>query len=300
MNAFVVLNPVSGQDDPGDLKDLFVQYASEERCTYDLYETTGEEDLQQVVRKALKNDYDLVVACGGDGTVSAVVDGVANQDVPLGIIPRGTGNAFAAELKLPKTAQDALDLILGEHQLITSDAVQIEDRFFVLYCSLGITSSAIKDTSREEKNHLGWLAYLVNGLKELVGLRPIKMNFLIDGQRQSFHAAEAACFNSDATGVLKRNLDLGVSMTDGRLDLYAVRSRTIWDFLRIILHVITRTSREDPHVRYWPVHDSVEISTSPSIVYQADGDLHGQTPFTAKVAKGAFRVVAPQNVKSNE
>lgn len=294
MHAFAVLNPVSGQDEPDDLKELFQRYASEKRWTYDLYETTGEEDLQQIVRKALKKDYDLVVACGGDGTVSAVVDGIANHDVLLGIIPRGTGNAFATQLALPKSSEKALDLILGEHQLVTSDALQIEDRFFVLNCSLGITSSAIQDTSRQDKNRLGWLAYFISGLKKLLDLHSIQVTFLIDGQRHSFKAAEVICFNLDATGVLERKLGRGVDLNDGILDLFAFRSRTVLDLLRSVINLFLGKPKEDQHLRYWQVRESVRISTDPPMVYQADGDLQGETPFTVSVAKGALRIIAPQ------
>lgn len=292
MKAYVILNPVAGQDNPDQFKDLFARYAAEGRWRYDLYETTGEEDLKEIVHQALASgDYDLVVACGGDGTVSGVVDGLAQQDVPLGVLPGGTGNAFAAELGIPDAMEAALDILVGEHEIIHSDLLQIDDRFFVLNATLGVTANSIQAMSREQKDRLGWLAYLVVGIKKLLGLQPMKVTFEVDGQSATFRAAEVMCFNSDATGVLERNLGLGVSINDGRLDLYAFRSRTLWDFIKIIYNIFSGNARKDPHIRYWPVHEQARLTTNPPVPYQADGDLQGETPFTVRLAKDALRVI---------
>ena len=123
VKAYVILNPVAGQSDEAKIKELLKDSRSSRRWTYDLYVTTGDEDLKKIVEAALKEGVDLVLACGGDGTVSGVADGLAGSGVPLGIMPIGTANAFATELSIPDDPNEALDLVLGEHRIKTVDAI---------------------------------------------------------------------------------------------------------------------------------------------------------------------------------
>jgi diacylglycerol kinase (ATP) len=157
-SAYVILNPVSGSCDPEQIKGLLETSRSDGHLNYDLYETTGEEDLQAVVQKALQKDYDLVLACGGDGTVSGVVDGLANSDVPLGILPTGTTNSFATALGIPGNVKDALALIFSNQCVMAVDAIKWHERFFILEASLGIFSASFEDVDRKKKDRLGWLA----------------------------------------------------------------------------------------------------------------------------------------------
>ncbi len=99
--------------------------------TYELYVTTGEEGIADVVRAALARTetrsprIDLFVAAGGDGTVSGVAGGVAQTNVPMGIVPLGTGNTLARELDIPLATESALDLLTGDHCLAEIDAIEV-------------------------------------------------------------------------------------------------------------------------------------------------------------------------------
>ncbi|MCB2209257.1 NAD(+)/NADH kinase [bacterium] len=299
MNAFVVFNPVAGQDEPKAKKELLRQARSEGLWTYDLYETTGEEDLREVVRDALEKDYDLVVACGGDGTVSGVADGLNGTGMPLGILPGGTVNALSVELGIPKNLAAALDLILGEHRLRPIDAIEFDDRLSLLEISFGVSSSALGAVSREEKDKLGWLAYVGVGISKLIGMHPISVDFDFgndEGGNEQFSAAEVALINAGEIGIVKGELDPDIVIDDGVLDLYAIRSRTLWDFLQILYFRLIGQTRRAPHMRYWPVKDAVRLSTQTDMDFQADGDVVGTLPQTFRLAQDALEVIVPAEV----
>ena len=292
MKAFVVLNPVAGQHDPDVTKASLSKAETEGRWQYGLYETTGEDDLQKVVRKAIeKNEYDIVVAGGGDGTVSGVADGLGDTGVPLGVLPLGTVNAFATEMGIPDSIEAALEVILGEHQVKTIDAIQSGGRYYLLHCSFGLMSASIADVKRSEKDKVGWFAYLASGIRKLTGLEPVWVTLNIDGQEHKINAMEVILVNSDQLGVIDEHLGVDTKIDDGVLDLYVIRSRTLWDLIRILGFRLVGKLKKAPHMRYWPVRESVRISTDTPKTAQADGDMVGKTPVTLKVAKGVIKVI---------
>lgn len=292
VKAYVVLNPIAGQSNPDEIRALFNRSHEQGLWDFDLYETTGEEDLKAVVSNALEEDYDLVVACGGDGTVSGVVDGLAGSEVPLGVLPGGTVNAFATEMGMPANIKDALEIILGDHRLRSIDVIESEGRFYLLYCSLGLSSESIAAIDREEKDKLGWLAYLSNAIQESAKLEPIMVRLEIDGKTERLHAYEILLFNSDQLGVIDSHLGLDIAIDDGVLDLFVLQSKGLGDMLLSLFYRIFRKTKIDPNIRYWAITDSVKIDVDPNVKYQADGDIIGDTPVLFKVLKGGLKVIA--------
>ena len=294
MKAYVILNPVAGQKDPEEVKAIFQKAEKNSQLEYALYETTGKEDLKQVVKSAIDQGFDCIVACGGDGTVSGVVDGLAGQEVPLAILPRGTANAFATELGISKKLEDAFQLIVGPHQIKPVDLIQNGSRYYLLECSVGFTSRAIASVSREEKNKLGWLPYIWKGIRNFIGVDDIRFNMTIDGENVVLKANEVSLFNTGQIGIIDEHLIKDIKLDDGRLDLYVVQSRSFWGLLAILYYRLISSPKQAPHIKYWQVKHSVEINSKPVIKFQADGDLMGNTPIKLKLANEALRVIVPE------
>jgi YegS/Rv2252/BmrU family lipid kinase len=294
MHAYVILNPVAGQGEPDKIVSLLEKQQEEGRMTFDLYETTGEEDLSQIVQEALGKNYDLMVAAGGDGTVSGVADGLAGNPLPLGIIPAGTVNSLAEALGIPQDNQAAVALLSTDHRVRAIDAIHDGERHFLINASMGITARSMKATDREDKNHLGWWAYLWSGIKKILGLEPIHFSFDFGDHQEKFLAAEVIIFNSDDLGVIDEDIAVDVMMDDGALDLYAVRSRTLPDLLKVLWMTVLNQPRRNPHIRYWQVMEQVRISAQKAISYQGDGDIKGELPAQFSVKKEAIRIIVPE------
>jgi YegS/Rv2252/BmrU family lipid kinase len=292
IKAYVVLNPVAGQSDPQEIRALLKDAMDKGLWDFDLYETTGKEDLKQIVTEALRKDYDLIVACGGDGTVSGVADGVAGSDVLLGVLPGGTVNAFATEMDMPKTIEDSMDVILGEHEIRKIDAIKSGGHFYLLFASVGFSSTSIDAVDREEKDKLGWLAYLSNAIQKSFESEPFYVKIEVDGKAEEFEVHEVLLFNSDQIGVVDEHIGLDVKIDDNLLDLYAVRSGNFGDMIQSLFNRVSGKSEKAPYIRHWSVEESVRIETDPIVAYQADGDIKGETPVVFEVAKGVLSVVA--------
>lgn len=293
-SAYVILNPVAGCSDPEQLKKLLEASRSDGLVNYDLYETTGEEDLLAVVQKALQKDYDLFLACGGDGTVSGVADGLANSDVPLGILPTGTTNSFAAALGIPNNVEEALALLFSNQRIMAVDAIKWHERFFILEASLGIFSASFEDVGRKEKDRLGWLAYVNATIRNWVALGPLSVRLVVDGDRYSFRAAEVALFNTSQVGIIDEDLDADILLNDGALDLYVFYSKSLLDLLLIFFYRLMGKPKKAPQIRHWLVKKQVQIETDPVISFQADGDVQGDTPAYFEVAPAVLQVIVPE------
>ena len=295
IKAFVVLNPVAGQSDPDQVKDFLEKARMEDRWSFELYETTGDENLKEIVGAALEKDVDLVLACGGDGTVSGVADGLAGSDTPLGILPVGTANAFATELSIPDDPGAALDLVLGAHKVKAVDAIQCKERFFLLEASLGIIADSMKDVAREEKDRLGWLAYVGTMIRNWIGVDPLLVQLDVDGTKLSFRASEVALFNTSQVGIIEEDLDEEIRLDDGLLDLYVLRSKSALDMFRLLIYRLVGHPRKAPRTQYWRVEKAVRIDSKPRVSYQADGDIQGKTPATFGLARGVLKVIVPRS-----
>jgi diacylglycerol kinase family enzyme len=193
---------------------------------------------------------------------------------------------------MPGDIEDALEIILGIHQLWSIDAIESDGRYYLLFCSLGLSSESIAAIEREEKDKLGWLAYLSNGIKKSSNIKSKKVYLEIDGRTKNLQAYEILLFNSDQLGVIDEHLGLDIAIDDGVLDLYAVQSKNLRKMLLSLFFRIIGKPKKATDIRYWAVKESVKIDVDPVMKYQADEDIKGETPVVFRVAKGALRVIA--------
>lgn len=233
--AFVVFNPVAGASCDSVCQTIEDHFGGA-GWSYGIYETTGEERIARVVRGAVERDeVDLVVAAGGDGTVAGVAGGLVDTAVPLGVLPLGTGNVFARELGIPEGTQAALELLTGDHLLLCVDAMQVEGQCFLLNVSVGLSGEMMRATARRDKRRYGRLAYAWVGLRTIVGYQPHRFELTLDGERQVVRAAELTIANSGAMGDPALRWSPEVELDDGHMDVCIVRARSVSTTCRSVL-----------------------------------------------------------------
>ena len=127
--TYIVINPVAGLSQVETVREKIGSALQARDIPCEIYETTGKEDLRQLVRDAVQQGFKLFISAGGDGTLSAVVDGLVGTHIPLVIIPAGTWNALARALDIPLQIDEAIDLLFQEHEIRAIDVMQIGKRF---------------------------------------------------------------------------------------------------------------------------------------------------------------------------
>jgi diacylglycerol kinase (ATP) len=292
-HVLLVYNPMAGQDDNGASRQKIEDRLKGMNWILEVYETTGEEVLPEVVRERVEKNVDLVVVVGGDGTVSGVASGIVNTKIPLAIIAGGSGNVVAQELKIPLNVDDALDLITGEHRFRDIDALCKGNQYYFLAVSVGISTRVIQETKREQKRRFGFFAYVYNSLSQLTGIKLRYFRVDVDGRKLSGWASEIIIINAGLLGLNAFREGLGVQPDDGKMEVCIVRSRTLVDLMGVLWNVLVVGERNHPELKCLDVKERVSIETSEPTIIEADGEIIGKTPIQLDLVKHAIRVVVP-------
>ncbi len=291
--GFIVLNPVAGEGNPDQIKAVLHSSLDEEN--YDLYETTGEESLSDVVHAAVsENAYGWVAAIGGDGTVSRVANGLVDSGIPLAIIPAGTGNALAKALAIPQDTEGACELLQDAQHIRHVDGLQVGDQTFFLHMGVGIESKTMERTSAEQKNRFGSLAYLWTAVKEAAGWQPHHFAVTVDGETHHLDASELVLANASEIGVLGLEWAESIIPDDSRVDLVVVRARSLLDYVQLLWALVRRRQRSQDHVQFFQAQQEIKLEAKRPLPVHGDGELIGsKQSLTAAVRPGVLQIIAP-------
>lgn len=293
--AYIVINPVAGVSQAEAVRETIQSALQAHNIPFDVYETTGDEDPRQLVREAVRQGYKLFIAAGGDGTLSAVADGLVDTQLPLVIIPTGTWNALARTLSIPLQAEQAIDLLFGEHTIRAIDTIQMGERFYMLNVSAGIGSIAMSESKREEKRRIGKLHDFWNTFVQIMGFRTFRYEITVDGKQTRFRASEVMIANSGILGLKAVSLDPDIRMDDGTLNVCRIYAVNLIDYLRLGISMLLGKQRENRNVLCLDATREVEIRSRENLPIQADGEIVGRLPARVIVRSRALHIVTPRD-----
>ena len=222
--------------------------------------------------------YDLVVCAGGDGTLNETISGLMQleQRPPLGYLPNGSTNDFAASLHLHTTVATAARAVAGGIPY-SLDIGRHNDRYFAYVASFGAFTRSSYSASQAAKNALGHFAYILEGLGDLDSLRPYRCAIDADGEHFEGDFIFGAVCNSTSLGGLVRLDPKHVSMNDGTLELLLLRMpKTALD-LQNLITAMTRMQYDYPGVIFRHVKNVV-LTTNENISWSLDGEYAASAP----------------------
>jgi YegS/Rv2252/BmrU family lipid kinase len=269
--AAVVYNPLKVPDLSGMTQrvDLFM---SEHGWAEPLWlETTADDPGIGMCERAIHDGCDVVFVCGGDGTVMAAVTALSGCDLPLAILPAGTGNLLARNLDLPIDDEDEALRIGIEGRTVELDVGAIEDRKFAVMAGLGFDAAMMRDAPEGLKKAVGWPAYIISATKHLRGRRIALTVTVDDGPPISRRIRTVIVGN---VGRLQGGIPLlpDAKPDDGMLDVVLIAPRNLADWLRVAARVITRSHAPDRKMeRFRGRHVVVEAQRPQP--RQIDGDI---------------------------
>jgi YegS/Rv2252/BmrU family lipid kinase len=292
--VFAILNPKAGSAVGDAVRQALTGCMNGKENRLEIHETAQRDDVGALVRDRLAMGVDLVIAAGGDGTVSAVADALAGSNTPLGIIPMGTANVLARELNIPLDLHAASQLLVGEHDIRTIDAMRVNGRHYVTQLGVGLDAMMIRDTSTEQKRRFGKVAYVWTAVRGLAGIHPHRFTIEIDGNAIETRASQVIVANVGMLGQPPFRYGPDIRLDDGRLDVCVSKARHLFHYIGLFWHVVTSQHKVDPNIRYFQAEDHVVIAPKHPLPVQADGEILGETPVRVDVVPGAIRVIVPK------
>lgn len=260
------------------------------------FETTIEDPGHGQANAALREEVDLIVAAGGDGTVRAVCEEVARTGTAVGILPHGTGNLLARNLGIPLNARDALDVAFGgQDRAIDLATLQTDSGVsttFLVMAGLGMDAAIMTGVNDQLKSKVGWLAYFVSGVKA-ARFPAMKVKISVDdGEFKKFRARTVVVGN---VGFLQGGIPLlpDAQIDDGRLDVVVIAPKRFIGWLAIIVRVIGRGKRTNERLDRL-TGQKVVVKAEKPVPMQLDGDPVGDgQAITAEVQPGVLLVRVP-------
>jgi len=274
----VVLNPVK-VDDPAAFRALVDARAAELGWHPPRwYETTVESTGRLLAADAVREGAELVVVCGGDGTVRAVCGGVAASGVPVGVVPAGTGNLLARNLDLPLWLNGAVEVALnGQDRPI--DLVRVsgdglpDDEHCLVMAGMGFDAAMMEGANERIKARVGWLAYVVSGLRNSM-FPAVRLELRVDDGEWTRHRARTVIVGN--VGFLQAGLPLlpDAVIDDGLLDAVLVNPRRFRHWLLVVVRVVGRRRTLDETVNR-VTGRVIELRAAVDTPRQVDGDPVG-------------------------
>ncbi|MCK9918077.1 MULTISPECIES: diacylglycerol/lipid kinase family protein [Microbacterium] len=313
--AALIYNPVKVDRDR--LRTQVVHYSGRAGWESPLFfETTVGDAGSGQARAAVAAGASVVLVAGGDGTVRAVAEAMAYTGIPVTIVPSGTGNLLARNLRLTlddpeRVISSAFDgeihpIDIGLARMTRLDHT-VEEASFVVMAGMGLDAAMIANTRPRMKKAVGWVAYVDGAARSLPKAAPFRIVYQLDDDKLASSRTYSVLFAN--CGSLPAGIALipDASIADGALDIVLIQPRGFWGWAAVWRRVwwdnsvlrrfkagrLVLERRRDRAVRYLSAH-GIDTRTETPQAVQLDGDHFGiAIGIDCRVAEGALLVTVP-------
>lgn len=249
------------------------------------------QDVFKHIKDAVKEEVPYILVGGGDGTLSSAMTDIVGSKSVLGVIPLGTGNAFARDLGIQASVDAASDVI-ANGKVCAIDLGMVHGRYFVNVATVGLTTRIAEQLTDEAKRRLGRFVYAFAIMRALSRVKPFRSVLTTDAGRQEFDALQfvvsSGRFHAGPFPVTPE-----AHITDCHLNGYILEGRTKGPLFRYALSLWGGRQVNLPEVYAFSTTKG-RLETTPRKLVTVDGEISERTPLEFKVAPRAAKVLVPQ------
>jgi diacylglycerol kinase (ATP) len=246
---------------------------------------------------ARKDQVDLIIVCGGDGTLSGSAPAFIQSGLPLGILPMGTANDLARTLGIPTDLSEAAKIIIAGHKR-TIDLGEVNGHPFFNVASLGLSSDLAGSLDGTLKRRFGRLGYAIAAFKVLSRAKAFRAMIITKDGATRVKTLQIAVGNGRHYGG-GNVIEETAAIDDGMLDLYSLELGSVWK-----LALMAKSFRAGSHGAWQEVRTErcieFEVRTRKPMPVNCDGELITETPAKFKMLRNAVTVFAPKDVAAAE
>ena len=287
-----VLNPSKFVDGGAALqRELAAQTANAGLPAPEVIKTTMDDPGGAAATTAAAAGADLIIACGGDGTVRACAEGLAGTGVPLGIVPAGTGNLLSRNLGIPLGLDEAVAVALtGANRTI--DLGRVDGHRFAVMAGIGFDAAMVAGASERLKQHVGWPAYFVAGVRHLLG-DVMRATVSIDDEEPIQRLARLILIGN--VGRIQGGIPIlpDAEPDDGLLDVVVLSPRGLIGWTTVAARILTRRRGRSVRIERFRAK-RVSIRTERPHPRELDGEtISDGGSFDAEIEPAALVVRVP-------
>ena len=282
---FLIYNPVSGKGTFKNKLDFVMKNFQEHDYIVTPYRLAPKEIAEDVISKIDPENYDIIVAAGGDGTLNSVVAGLVQHQVnlPLGIIPMGTSNDFANHLGIPKRIDYCIRTIIKGNSKYVDIGQVNGSKSFINVVSGGNLPSIAHNTNVTFKNNLGKLAYYINVLGQYPVFQPFRVKITTNGEVYNEEALLFFVLNSPCAGGFK-SLAPKAKVDDGKFDVVLIKNCKFPEKLSLFMKILKGMHHNDEYVLYLQTKELI-VECDDNVETDIDGERGPAFPMEIKCKK---------------
>ena len=314
--VLLLYNPLSGRRHDRRLADVeaITEIFQNAGATVSTSPTGSSSEATRQAREAAASGFDTIFACGGDGTIHDVLQGIVGTDAVLGIIPLGTANALAHDLNIPRSAIRAANIALkGRSRRFAVGKVEFQDfsgnpasRYFTVAAGIGVDAHLFYNLNPDFKKRHGMAAYYAKAwhLWATHNMPFFKVEWKDEsGVARKESATELLAVRINNFGGMLRSLAPGASLNRPDLRLVVCKTVKRLSYLHYVFQGLYRPDRNvrDIELAYANGLTCLQLDSgdNQSIYIEADGELLGTLPATISMVPDAFNLLVPTGWKSS-
>jgi YegS/Rv2252/BmrU family lipid kinase len=255
----------------------------------ELQATAAPSHATEIARDAASSGAAVVFACGGDGTINEVINGIAGSDSALGVLRGGMGDVFGREAGIPRPPEEALEvLVKGERRRF--DLGLANGRYFLMMAGAGFDAEVVRSVPRRPKRLLGSTSYALWGAWVMARYRSKPVTLQIDGAERTAELYWLMLANTRSYGGVIR-IASSALVDDGLLDAFVFEARNPLRLAGAATRIARHRFEGSRDITQQRVRE-LEVLT-PGLRVQIDGEYIGETPARFAVAPAALDILLP-------